>query len=222
MFAKKISSIRRFGLLLVVLVSLSLFLTGCVDIEKLFTAGCVDMDVDMKIEDNEDSGEFMLTISTDSEEVFEVITSSFPEDSEDGEEEQDQPQTVINEEEGLYSVIIQDELSEEDFTIETEGSRVVYTIEDIVFDLGEIIAEEKRDEIIASCEGYYYNFSIDLPNRIQKAWWINSENEKIEEVGSDDLNGKSFSFEIPMATVMSETKPEEWANRSGVVIQTEK
>ena len=67
MFAKKISSIRRFGLLLVVLVSLSLFLTGCVDIEKLFTAGCVDMDVVMKIEDNEDSGEFMLTINTDSE-----------------------------------------------------------------------------------------------------------------------------------------------------------
>ena len=222
MFAKKISSIRRFGLLLVVLVSLSLFLTGCVDIEKLFTAGCVDMDVVMKIEDNEDSGEFMLTISTDSEEVFEVITSSFPEDCEDDEEEQDQPQTVINEEEGIYSVIIQDELSEEDFNIETEGSRVVYTIEDIVFDLGEIIAEEKRDEIIASCEGYYYSFSIDLPNRIQKAWWINLENEKIEELGTDNLNGKSFRFEIPMATVMSETKPEEWTNRSGVVIQTEK
>lgn len=211
MFTEKARFISKFGLLLVVLVSLSFFLTGC-----------VDMDVVMEIEDNDDSGDFMLTISTDSEEAFDVITSSFPEDSEDDEEEQDQPKTVVNEEEGVYSVVIQDELSEEGFNIETEGSRVVYTIEDIVFDLGEIIAEEKRDEIIASCEGYYYSFRIDLPNRIQQAWWINLENEKIEEVGSDNLNGKSFSFEIPMATVMSETKPEEWANKSGVMIQTEK
>ncbi|MEF8726474.1 MAG: hypothetical protein V5A83_06010, partial [Candidatus Bipolaricaulota bacterium] len=213
MFTEQSSCIRKFGLLLVVLVSLSLFLTGCVDVSKLFTAGCIDMNLVMKIEGNEDRGDFMLTISTDSEEAFEVIKSSFVEDSDDEEEEeQDQVQTSINEEEGVYSVMIQDELSDEDFHIETESSRVVYTLEDIVFDLGEVIAEEKRDEIVASCEGYCYSFSINIPNRIKKAWWIDLENEKIEEVESDNLNGRKFRFEIPMATVMNKTNSEEWAN----------
>ncbi len=222
MFARESRSIRKFGLLLVVLVFLSLFLTGCVDIEKLFTAGCVDMDVVMKIEDSEGGGESLITISTDSEEAFEVLKASFLEDSEDDDEEQDQPETVIDEEEGVYSVIIQDELSEESFDIETEGSRAVYTLEDVVLDLGEMIAEEKREEIIASCEGYYYSFRVDLPNRIQKAWWINQKNKKIEEVTVDAINDQSFSLKIPMTTVMSRTKTDEWANKSGVMIRTKK
>ncbi|MBS3788859.1 hypothetical protein KGY79_11760 [Candidatus Bipolaricaulota bacterium] len=222
MFTEQSRCIRKFGLLLVVLISLSIFLAGCVDVSEFFTAGCVDINVVMKIEDNENRGDYMLTISTDSEEVFEGIKSSFAEDSDDEEEEQDQVQTSINEKEGVYSVMIQDELSDEDFHIETESSRVVYTFEDIVFDLGEVIVEEKRDEIIASCEGYYYSFSVDLPNKIQGAWWINLENEKIEEVAVDNINDQTFSFEIPMATVMSKTKTEDWANRSGVIIQTEK
>ena len=222
MFTKKISSIFKFGVLLVVLVSLSLFLTGCVDVEKLFTAGCVDMDVVMKISDSNDGGDVLLNLTTDSEESFEVLKESFIEDSEDTEEEQDEVQTSIDEEEGTYSIIIRDELSEGGFKIETEGSRVVYTLEDIVLDLGGIIAEEKIDEIVASCEGYYFSFRVDLPYSIQKAWWIDSENQKIEEANVDHIDDQSFRFKIPMATVLGQTKMEEWADRSGVMIQTGK
>ena len=221
MFTRKIISIPKFGLLLVVLVALSLFLSGCVDIEKIFTSGCVGVDVVMTIEGSNDEGDVLLTISTDSEESFEVLKASFLEDSED-EEEQEHVQTNINEEEGKYSLTIRDELSEGNFQIEIEGSRVVYTLEDIVLDLGAGIAEEKRDEVIASCDGYYFSFRVDLPNEVKKAWWIDSENKKIEEVAVDHINYRSFSFKIPMDTVVSQTKTEEWADRSGVMIQTEK
>jgi len=76
-------------------------------------------------------------------------------------------------------VTIQDELSEESFNTETDGSRVVCTVKEIVFVLGELLAEEKRGEITASCEGYYYSFRVVFPNRIQQAWWTNLENEKM-------------------------------------------
>jgi len=220
-FTKKISSILKFGLLLVVLISLSLFLTGCVDVERLFTAGCVDMDVVIKIEDESGSGEVLLTLTTDSEESFEVLKDSFIEDSEYAEEEQDQVQTSIDEE-GRYSLVVRDELSEGGFQVEVEGSRVVYTLEDIVLDLGGIIADEKIDEIVASCEGYYFSLRVDLPYSIQRAWWIDSENQKIGEVAVDHINDQSFSFNIPMATVLGQAQSEEWADRSGVVIRTEK
>ena len=221
MFTKKISSILKFGLLLVVLISLSLFLTGCVDVERLFTAGCVDMDVVIKIEDESGSGEVLLTLTTDSEESFEVLKDSFIEDSEDAEEEQDQVQTSIDEE-GRYSLVVRDELSEGGFQVEVEGSHVVYTLEDIVLDLGGIIADEKIDEIVASCEGYCFSLRVNLPYSIQRAWWIDSENQKIGEVAVDHINDQSFRFKIPMATVLGQTQSEEWADRSGVVIRTEK
>lgn len=203
-------------LLVFLVISLCLFLTGCFDASLV-----------MKIKNEEGEGNAIFTVTTPSEEAFELIKSSAYKEDIIGPDQPDSIQSTIREERGVYSLEVKKNdfqlIQNTDVEVNREGNRITYTLEDIIYRESDDTSQEEEDMDVSSWfEGFSYTFTSHLPNEIQKAWWVDSEHYKLEEVESNYIEENTLSFEIPMDKLMSEKNKGKWADRWGVLIQTEK
>lgn len=166
------------------------------------------------------SGE--VTITTNSERTFEMIKSRIS-----GGDKFDSgkvtEKTSINESEDVFSLTWSGSLDGLDGTelriTENQGS-VTYVIPEISSESEPVGEEERNMDEVSWFEGYSYNFTINLPGRIEKAWWLNALEEKISEVEPTHIQGKRLSIQAPMDKVLCPVKGNRWANREGLMIQT--
>lgn len=202
------------ALLSLLILSLCLFLTGCFDASMV-----------VEIKNTKGEGSAKMTITTPSEEAFKMIKSSAYQEDVIGPDQPDSIESTIREEGGVYSIEVKRDdfkLGNTDLEVNREGDQITYILEDIIYQPSEDTSQEEDMDYSSWFEGYSYKFTVYLPNEIKKAWWIDSDQQKLEEVEQNYIDGNVLSFETPMDKLMSENKKGKWTDRWGIIIQTEK
>jgi len=204
----------RLTLLIIFVTTVAFALTGCFDLSMVMT-----------IENNEGDGHAKITITTPSEQAFELIKNQLYKEDLIGPDQPESVQSEVKEESGIYTVEIKRDsfqLGDTVVEIDVNHDRVKYTLIEIIFPADETSSQEENAEMdLASYfEGYSYKFTANMPSKIQKAWWIDSDHEKLSVISTDNYKNNSLSFEAPMDRLMSSNDKGKWGNRFGIVVQT--
>ncbi len=185
------NSFRVTGLTVLVL-ALTLFLTGCFDIYQEIWVGI----------DPENSS-MRATFTTTSEEIYEMMKASLTSDPEleEGEVSFELLEPESPEEETKYKIIITTAPEEENtiFAFPYNGG-TAYEIS--------LLSEEDRsgiDETTRSLfEGHTYRVDINFPRPITEAWWGRANAEVKDFVEEGLISEKKFSLKTDLLTAFTE------------------
>src|SRR6056297_2645915 len=157
-------------LVVVILFSLCFFLTGC-----------FDMSMVIDIKDPEEQVSAKVTLTTPSEEAFDLIKSEAYKEDLIGPDKPDAVQSKTREGEGVYSLEVKKDgqLGNTNIEVNILDDQVTYTLENIIWE-GENSSENEEDMDYSSWfEGYSYEFIVSLPDKVQTAWWTDLDHNKI-------------------------------------------
>ena len=185
----KLNKPLRLIVLASLVVGLTLFLTGCFDLEQ-----------QVWITSDPDNSFMEATITTSSEEVYDLLK-----DSTAGEFEEDEIEFIVlkpdsPEEDKKFRIVIESPLEEDTLEIFPQNGSVAYELE--------LLSEEgegEMDEISRSLfEEHSFKFVLHLPKSIRDAWWGRYDTDDRRPVNPEYIQGNKFAVELDMEEAFSE------------------
>ena len=185
----KLNKPSRFIVLASLVVGLTLFITGCFDLEQ-----------QVWITSNPDNSFMEASITTTSEEVYNLLKDSMAREFEEDEIEFLVLESDSPEEDEKFRILIESPLEEDTLEVFPQNGSVAYEIE--------LLSEEgegEMDEISRSLfEEHSFKFVLHLPKSILDAWWGKYDTDDRSPVNPEYIQGNKFAVELDMEEAFSE------------------
>ena len=173
-------------------------LVGLVAGLLLFLTGCFDLDQEIWVTEDPENSYSRATITTDSEEIYELMQGSMTEDYEDEELEFRVIEPEDPDGDRKFEIIVESKLEEGTLEVFPGNGTVVYE----VTLLGDEEESEDDEMIRALFEDHTFKFVINLPKPIREAWWGRYDTEDRELVGPEYVDGNTFSIVLELEQAM--------------------
>jgi hypothetical protein len=163
----------------------------------IFLTGCFDLDQEVWITTDPENSYMRATITTTSEEIYNLLKESMSEEYEDGEVDFRVNESEDPEGETKFEIWVETELEEDTLEVLPQNGTVAYELK--------LLGEEEETEEMSEAlfEEHYFKFALYTPKPIKNSWWGKYDAEERTPVDPEFVEGNKFSLELELQEAMS-------------------
>jgi len=172
---------------------LVLLLTGL----TIFLTGCFDLDQEVWITANPENSYMRATITTTSEEIYNLLKDSMSKDYEENEVDFRVIEYEDSEGETKFEIWVESELEEDTLEVFPQNGTLAYEVK--------LLGEEEETEEMSETlfEEHYFKFALYTPKPIKNSWWGKYDAEEKTPVNPEFVEENKFSLELELQEAMS-------------------